>query len=65
MAWARNTDASKLSARTLRDREACWKELESVFGATHIDGRASEHMLRCTAQTDSLIYEFAPPLEVA
>ena len=29
------------------------------------DGRASEHMLRCTAQTDSLIYEFAPPLEVA
>jgi hypothetical protein len=30
----------------LRDREAYWKELEPVFGATHIDGLASEHLLR-------------------
>jgi hypothetical protein len=44
--WARNTVASKLSAQTLCDREAYWKELEPLFGATHIDGLASEHIRR-------------------
>ena len=46
MRWARNTVASKLSARTLRDREAYWKEIEPVFGGTHIDALAPEYMLR-------------------
>jgi hypothetical protein len=44
--WARNTQASKLAERTLRDREQYWRQLEPVFGATHVDGLASEHMLR-------------------
>jgi hypothetical protein len=43
---ARDTQASKLAERTLRDREQYWRQLEPVFGATHVDGLASEHMLR-------------------
>lgn len=46
MNWARDTGASRLSPRTLRDRATYWRSLGPVFGAIPMDALLPEHMLR-------------------
>lgn len=44
--WASNRAVSGLSTRTLKDREAYWKQLDKVFGHVPIDSLQSAWMLR-------------------
>jgi len=46
MAWAENRTLSKLSIRTLRDRQGYWQHLKPVFGQCDIDALESPWMLQ-------------------
>jgi integrase len=43
--WAEKTAESELSARTIRDRRAYWRELKPVFGSIPINALRPEHIL--------------------
>jgi integrase len=46
MVWAKNRAQSKLSVRTLQDREKYWKKLEPIFGRMSVEAFRPEFMLR-------------------